>query len=131
MSHFGGYLGGDPRLFHPDPEMSSPDEMALHAQYCRAWDRGERVEPPVQVNGVGPDGHRYPASVRSFGVGVTVEPEDELEEQEPDLPLEELDDAELYGLYLSNAGSDSDQAMRILAERHHAELSYEDEERNE
>jgi len=117
-------MGGDPRLFHPDPEMSSPEEIANHAAACQAWARGDRTEPATVINGPG-----FHASVRPLGIGVTVEPEQEAEEDEtePDLPLEKLDDEELYGIYLSNAGQQSEEAMRILAQRHHAELAYEDQ----
>ncbi len=122
MSHFGGYIGGDPRKFFPDPEMSSPEEMQAHKEACKAWDRGERPEPATVINGPG-----FHASVRPFGIGVTMEPEQEVDdEREPDLPLEKLEDEELYGIYLSNAGQQSEDAMRILASRHHAELAYED-----
>jgi hypothetical protein len=129
MSHFGGYPGGDPRKFFPDPEMSSPEEMENHRKACEAWDRGDRTEPQVMLNGIGPDGTPFHASIRPFGIGVTEEDQD-VEEPlpEPDLSLGELEDEELYGIYLSNSGQDSDEAMRILAERHGAALSYDPDE---
>jgi len=80
--------------------------------------------PDIEINGP-----NYHASVRPFGIGITMDPEgnEEEDEKEPDLPLEQQDDAELYSIYLSNAGRDSEEAMRILAQRHHAEVAYEDE----
>lgn len=39
---YGGFHGGDPRDFHPDPECSTEDERARHRGACEAWNRGER-----------------------------------------------------------------------------------------
>ena len=128
-----GYLGGDPRLFHPDPELCTPEEMKNHDEACAAWKRGERPEPQVQINGVH-NGVPFHASVRPFGLGYQEEPgdpEEDAECVEPVLNLDELSDEELYGLYLSGAGKDSDDAMKILAERHSAELFYDDDPTDE
>lgn len=43
-SSYGFFTGGDPRLFTPDAECSTSDEIAAHKAACEAWDRGERPE---------------------------------------------------------------------------------------
>lgn len=43
---YGYFPGGDPRLFHPDHESCSEDEIAAHKTACEAWDRGEKIETP-------------------------------------------------------------------------------------
>lgn len=40
---YGYFFVGDPRLFSPDPEASTPGERAAHAADCATWDRGERT----------------------------------------------------------------------------------------
>lgn len=42
---YGYFPGGamDPRLFDPDEEVNTPDEMAAWRAACEAWDRGERL----------------------------------------------------------------------------------------
>lgn len=42
----------DPRDFHPDPECSTPEERAAHAEACRRAEAGEEVTIPR---------HRYQA----------------------------------------------------------------------
>ena len=37
--HYGSFLGGDPRTFHPDPECSEPYEVACWEEACIAADR--------------------------------------------------------------------------------------------
>mgnify|MGYP001602386723 CR=1 FL=1 len=127
--NLGGFQGGDPRKFFPDPEMSTEAEMKAHAEACKAWDHDERPEFTLMVNTFDPKtGRGMHASIRPFGIGFTQEEaETEDPEQEPDLPLEEQSDEELYSLYLSHAGHDSEQAMEILADRHSAETQYEDD----
>lgn len=46
---YGGFHGGDPRLFSPDPECSTGLERAAHREDCKAWDEGHR--PTVAVSG--------------------------------------------------------------------------------
>lgn len=126
----GGFHGGDPRKFFPDSEMSTEKEMRAHAEACKAWDKGERPTFTIMVNTFDPKtGEGMHASIRPFGIGFTQdEPEPEEDpEREPDLPLEEQSDEDLYSLYLSHAGHDSEQAMLILADRHSAETQYEDD----
>jgi len=41
---YGAFPGGDPRLFHPDPECSTAREREAHRLACEAWERGERPE---------------------------------------------------------------------------------------
>lgn len=43
MEDYGGFPGGDPRLFKPDPECSSEEERAAHKVACETWDRSEHV----------------------------------------------------------------------------------------
>jgi hypothetical protein len=56
---YGNFPGGDPRLFHPDPECSTEDERAKHAADCEAAERNEKgaVEQPsasrTQYDGAG------------------------------------------------------------------------------
>jgi hypothetical protein len=119
LTSYGSFYGGDPRRFHPDPECSTDAERAAHAEACKAWDRGERPPEPL-----GHESH-YDASGKlikhinrnPYGLGITVDEIEENEPEEPDLELEEMEDEELYSVYLSNAGADSDRAMEILAER--------------
>jgi hypothetical protein len=115
---YGGYYGGDPRKFHPDEECCKPEEIAAWKAACAAWDRGETPDPRT-----GPCQPGKPCE-RPYGIGVTVhDDEEDSEEGEPapDLDLDEQEDEELLGIYLSNAGKDSEDAMRILAERHHVD----------
>jgi hypothetical protein len=48
-SGYGAFCGGDPRTFHPDGEMCSPDEIENHRKACELWDEaeacGETPEP--------------------------------------------------------------------------------------
>lgn len=41
-----GPLCDDPRDFHPDPECSTPEERAAHAEACRRAEAGEEVVIP-------------------------------------------------------------------------------------
>lgn len=121
---YGGYYGGDPRKFFPDHECCSPYELAAHKAACDAWDRGDQID--VRTRPCSPE----LGCERPLGVGVTVHDDEteDLDDSEPDRELGELEDEELYGLYLSNTGKDSEEAVHILAERHGAELVYMDEE---
>ena len=40
-SLYGFFPGGDPRDFSPDPESSTDDERASHAEACARWEAGE------------------------------------------------------------------------------------------
>lgn len=48
-SGYGGFHGGDPRDFHPDPECSTDAERAAHDAAVAAMDRGESVTVPPQM----------------------------------------------------------------------------------
>lgn len=39
--YYGGFRGGDPNNFSPDPECSTEEERAAHAEACKRWDAGE------------------------------------------------------------------------------------------
>jgi hypothetical protein len=41
-SMYGGFPGGDPRLFHPDEEGRTDEEREAHRKACEAWDKGGR-----------------------------------------------------------------------------------------
>jgi hypothetical protein len=129
-SSYGGYYGGDPRKFFPDEECCSPAELKAHKEHCDAWNRGLRPEPGGHISEYDKDGRLILHIARNpFGLGITVfDDEDPEEEQEEDRELSEMDDEELLGVYLSNAGKDSEEAARILAERHGVELSEENEQ---
>jgi hypothetical protein len=43
-SHYGYFLGGDPREFTPDAEVCTAEEMERHKADCEAWERGEQVD---------------------------------------------------------------------------------------
>ncbi len=40
---YGAYKGGDPRLFSPDAECCSADELAAHRAACDKWGDNEAV----------------------------------------------------------------------------------------
>lgn len=42
---YGGFHGGDPRNFTPDPECSTDEEREKHRLACERWDRGEATAP--------------------------------------------------------------------------------------
>jgi hypothetical protein len=76
---YGGFQGGDPRRFHPDPEMSGPKELENHRLACEAANKAEKEKIPVELPGtssfiVGPDFTAF-MTTRPFGVGVTTFPE--------------------------------------------------------
>ena len=115
-SSYGGYYGGDPRKFFPDEESCTADELAAHKAACEAWNRGDQVNVRTRPC------TKELGCERPFGIGVTVH-DDEVNdplagEVEEEKELDEMEDEELLGLYLSNAGPDSDHAARILADRH-------------
>lgn len=72
-SSYGYYLGGDPRKFTPDEEMSTPGEIEAWKRACEAWGRGEKPDPggphiPLE-NGDGVCvGH---LTLAHYGLGVT------------------------------------------------------------
>lgn len=41
---YGGFYGGDPRNFSPDPECSTETERAAHAAACAEWDKGNEIK---------------------------------------------------------------------------------------
>jgi hypothetical protein len=45
-SSYGNFLGGDPREFHPDPECSTEEERAAHAEACARWEAAGGDLPP-------------------------------------------------------------------------------------
>lgn len=40
-THYGSWMGGDPRRFAPDPECSTPEEREAHRLACEAAERGD------------------------------------------------------------------------------------------
>lgn len=40
-SGYGGFCGGDPRKFHPDGEVCTPEEIENHRKACALWDDAE------------------------------------------------------------------------------------------
>jgi hypothetical protein len=128
---YGGFYGGDPRKFHPDEECCSPAEIEAHRRACAEWDKGNcPPDPPLHEMHHDPvTGELIMHIARNpFGIGITVhddEPEDDF--CEPDIEMEDMDDDELMGIYLSNAGPDSDRAARILADRNGVDLADEPE----
>ena len=40
---YGGFYGGDPRNFSPDPECSTETERTAHAAACAEWDKGNEI----------------------------------------------------------------------------------------
>ena len=69
---YGGFYGGDPRNFSPDPECSTETERAAHAAACAEWDGGNEIK-------VEADRSRWLARMTataplcSFGLGITTE----------------------------------------------------------
>lgn len=65
---YGYYLGGDPRLFTPDQDSSTEQEMQAWRDACAAWERGEQDDPgPACKPFAG--GH---VTMSTYGLGVTV-----------------------------------------------------------
>lgn len=65
---YGFFCGGDPNDFHPDPECSTDEERARHAEACKAWSGGKGNPNPAphcatMNGGVSPPG---------FGLGTYV-----------------------------------------------------------
>lgn len=71
---YGYFPGGDPRLFHPDHECCSPEEIAAHREACAAWDRGERPETPPGSRYIYDDSGKVVAHIcgGKFGIGTYV-----------------------------------------------------------
>lgn len=74
---YGGFKGGDPRLFHPDHEMCSAKELENHKAACELWDeaelRGKIPEPEECPSGwiYNDEGERIAHVLRSqYGIGV-------------------------------------------------------------
>lgn len=44
---YGFFPGGDPNDFHPDPECSTDEERARHAEACRLWNGGKPNPNPA------------------------------------------------------------------------------------
>lgn len=84
---YGGFCGGDPRDFHPDPECSTEEERVHHKAACEAWDRGERPEFKDRcgfqkvMDGTLPPDASLADRVKSselgghFGLGTTIDPD--------------------------------------------------------
>lgn len=86
---YGGFHGGDPRDFKPDPECSTQEERAAHRAACEAWDRGERPESETGRMGKFeqlPDGRtlKHPCTYGAFGLGTGSVELDVLEVVHPD-----------------------------------------------
>lgn len=80
-SHYGHFVGGDPRDFSPDPECCSEDEYAAWKSACERWENGDHVEcKPAMVTELEDGdkvvsrmevgGHLIHAHVERFGFGV-------------------------------------------------------------
>lgn len=67
---YGFFLGGDPRLFTPDGESNTPEEIESHRVACEAWERGERPELRPGCRLVGGD--------EAFGMGMTTMVDEEM-----------------------------------------------------
>lgn len=69
---YGYFAGGDPRRFHPDQEMSSPEEIARHKEACIQANKDEKSRnlecPSTWSAGV----HMLRAP---FGIGISTFPE--------------------------------------------------------
>lgn len=65
--NYGPFHGGDPRLFQPDEECCTAEEMARWKDACAAWDRGEGEEygPECQTLGNGAI-----VKLTGFGIGL-------------------------------------------------------------
>lgn len=130
-SSYGGFYGGDPRKFHPDEEVCTPEEIANHKEACAKWDRGELVEVEGHVMVRDLEGKPLlHINKNPFGLGITVF-DDEPEEDEEEPELEDMDDAELLAIYEANEGARSWEAHRILAERNGTDTPDDDDESNE
>lgn len=44
---YGFFCGGDPNDFSPDPECSTEEERARHAEACRLWNEGKGNPNPA------------------------------------------------------------------------------------
>jgi len=64
---YGTFHGGDPRLFSPDPDASTEQERASHAEDCAKWDAGEITERPV--SGWNEDGTIH-VTRSAYGLGI-------------------------------------------------------------
>lgn len=69
VSHYGYFLGGDPREFTPDVEVCSVEEIERHKADCEAWERGERVDRGGPHEPL-PDGKAGWATVSHYGMGM-------------------------------------------------------------
>lgn len=92
---YGAFHGGDPRLFHPDGECSTPTELEDHRKACEAWDEAEAEgkSPPTFGDESGwftIDGSVVHVLKSVFGIGIyTMEFEQFFEELERDEQEEE------------------------------------------
>lgn len=41
---YGGFPGGDPRMFRPDADVCTPEEIEAHRLACIEWDEGRGVD---------------------------------------------------------------------------------------
>ena len=71
---YGGFHGGDPRNFTPDPECSTEEERAAHRAACGRWDRGEAKEPEPDTHSIhaGEDGSFLHVALAGYGLGTYV-----------------------------------------------------------
>jgi hypothetical protein len=87
---YGGFPGGDPRDFSPDPECCTADELERHRIACHEWEEGRGVdiggphialdahpdiEPDCIVRYADGSGHM---TVNAYGLGVYTYRDDEL-----------------------------------------------------
>jgi hypothetical protein len=67
---YGSYHGGDPRLFHPDEECSTPEERERHRADCVSWDAGTpNPQPDVSHWKHLPDGTVAHLNIQPYGLG--------------------------------------------------------------
>lgn len=75
-SGYGCYHGGDPRMFHPDSESCTPEELAAHKKACDEWTEAENAakpspDAPCPSGWIGPNIH---VNVAPFGIGCYMYP---------------------------------------------------------
>lgn len=63
---YGGFPGGDPRMFKPDVEVCTPEEVERHRLACIEWDEGRGIDRGPSCSFAG-DGSAH--TMTGFGVG--------------------------------------------------------------
>lgn len=73
---YGSFLGGDPRMFHPDEEVCTGEEIASWKAACAAWENGDRTPSPIGcLHYSSPDGKQalfITGRTGGFGLGTNV-----------------------------------------------------------